>query len=147
MRCAERAPEVGAEVIQVTYNRLNRVAEERVLPAAAELELGVLARESLANGYLSGKYRRGSRISSPDDWRSSTIPRTSRRSSTRSRRSRRRTCQRVCRWHAGRWPGACSTPPSAPLIPGSKTVEQLESNVAAAELDLVSDPHPLTAPR
>jgi myo-inositol catabolism protein IolS len=50
--------------------RLNRAAEERVLPAAAELDLGVLACEPLANGYLSGKYRPVSRIASPDDWRS-----------------------------------------------------------------------------
>jgi myo-inositol catabolism protein IolS len=32
------------------------------------------------------------------------------------------------------------------VIPGSKTIEQLEPNVAAAELDLVSNEHPLAVP-
>jgi aryl-alcohol dehydrogenase-like predicted oxidoreductase len=32
------------------------------------------------------------------------------------------------------------------VIPGSKSIEQLESNVAAADLDLASGPHPLSVP-
>jgi aryl-alcohol dehydrogenase-like predicted oxidoreductase len=66
---AARACAVGACVIQVTYNRLNRAAEERVLPAGAAQGLGVLAREPVDNGYLSGKYSPGSRINSSGDCR------------------------------------------------------------------------------
>jgi myo-inositol catabolism protein IolS len=129
---AERAPDVGAEVIQVTYNRLNRVAEERVLPAASELGLGMLAREPLANGYLSGKYRPGRRITDPGDWRASHDPQEA-----------EAKLEEVARIEA------TEVPPGVPLaqwalawclqhpavsavIPGSKNVEQLESNVAAA---------------
>ena len=48
-----KAPSVGAEAIQVVYNRLNRAPEEEVLPACEKLNLGVLARVPLASGYLS----------------------------------------------------------------------------------------------
>jgi aryl-alcohol dehydrogenase-like predicted oxidoreductase len=71
---AERAPQVGAGVIQVTYNRLTREAEDAVLPRCRELDLGVLAREPLANGYLGGRYRPGMRITDAADWRSSHDP-------------------------------------------------------------------------
>ena len=76
---AARVPTVGAGVVQVTYNRLNRSAEDSVFPAAvdqrlgvrAASRLGVRAREPLANGLLSGKYRPGSWITAAGDWRSS----------------------------------------------------------------------------
>jgi myo-inositol catabolism protein IolS len=37
-------------------------------------------------------------------------------------------------------------PAVSAVIPGSKSIEQLESNVAAADLDLMSDAHPLSVP-
>lgn len=55
----EKAAEIGAESIQVVYNRLDRVPEEEVLPKCGELNLGVLARVPLASGLLSGKYKPG----------------------------------------------------------------------------------------
>jgi aryl-alcohol dehydrogenase-like predicted oxidoreductase len=140
---AERAPAVGAGVIQVTYNRLNRVAEQRVLPAATELELGVLAREPLANGYLSGKYRPGSRIISPSDWRSFHDPQEV--EAKLEMVAQIEATEVPARVPLARWALAwCLQHPAVTsVIPGSKTIEQLEANVAAAELDLVSDTHPL----
>jgi aryl-alcohol dehydrogenase-like predicted oxidoreductase len=139
----ERAPELGARVIQVTYNRLNRAAEEHVLVAAARVECGVLAREPLANGYLSGRYRAGSPIAGPNDWRAS-----------RDRRQADADLEEVARLQAtevpsgvpiARWALAwCLQHPAvSAVIPGSRTVEQLEGNVAAADLELVFDGHPL----
>ena len=55
---AEEAAQYGIEVIQVMYNRLERTAEERHLPAAVKDTLGVLARVPLASGLLSGKYNK-----------------------------------------------------------------------------------------
>jgi aryl-alcohol dehydrogenase-like predicted oxidoreductase len=55
---ARKALQVGAGVVQVPYSRLQRDAEPEVLPTPADLGIGVLAREPLANGYLSGKYGR-----------------------------------------------------------------------------------------
>ena len=66
----ERAAEVGACSVQVIYNRLDRLPEERVFPACLEQNLGVLARVPLASGLLSGKYRPGATFTHPDDVRS-----------------------------------------------------------------------------
>src|SRR5690606_18912907 len=48
------------------YNRLDRAAEEEVLPSCLEQQLGVLARVPLASGYLSGKYKPGATFSESD---------------------------------------------------------------------------------
>lgn len=144
---ARRAPEVGAEIVQVPYSRLQREAEEDVLAACAELGVGVLAREPLANGYLSGKYRPGTWITNPGDWRSFHDPR-----------------EVEVKLEAVAQIQATEVPPDVPLaqwaltwslrhravsavIPGSRSIEQLESNVAAADLDVVSDAHPLAVAR
>jgi aryl-alcohol dehydrogenase-like predicted oxidoreductase len=66
---------VGASVVQVSYNRLDRTTEQGVLPVCLDQDLGVLAREPLANGYLSGKYQPGTQITTAsDDWRSGHDP-------------------------------------------------------------------------
>lgn len=62
----ENAREVGADTIQIKYNRLVREAEEKVLPACRKNELGVLARVPLASGLLTGKYQQGHRFDSGD---------------------------------------------------------------------------------
>ena len=126
----------GAAVVQVTYNRLNRAAEETILPIAAEQGLGVLAREPLANGFLSGRYRPGSRITTPGDWRASQDP--------AELDARLAEVQRIAATEAptglplGRWAIAwCLRHPAvSAVIPGCKTIEQLEGNVAAADLAL-----------
>lgn len=69
IRQATRAPEVGAESLQVVYNRLQRWPEEIILPLCGHKDLGVLARVPLASGFLSGKYRQGAAFSA-DDFRS-----------------------------------------------------------------------------
>jgi aryl-alcohol dehydrogenase-like predicted oxidoreductase len=141
------APEVNADVIQVTYNRLNRVAEEGVLPASAHADLGVLAREPLANGYLSGKYRPGHWVTSRDDWRSSHNPQEA---DAQLQAVSDIEAQELpdgiplAQW-AVAWP--LQHHAVATVIPGCRNIEQLEGNAAAANLDLVSDTHPLAAPQ
>jgi len=61
-----RAREVGAEAIQIIYNRLTRGPEEEAFPLCREQDLGVLARVPLASGFLSGKYRPGARFEQGD---------------------------------------------------------------------------------
>lgn len=58
------APWVDA--IQVRYNILEPDAGNRLFPAAAKLNIGVIAREPLANGFLTGKYNRSSTFPSSD---------------------------------------------------------------------------------
>jgi myo-inositol catabolism protein IolS len=140
---AHRAPDVSARVVQVTYNRLNPAAEEAVLPAAIELGLGVLAREPLANGYLSGKYRPGSPITDPSDWRSSLDPQEVQaefETVAKIQATEVPAGVPLARW-ALAW--CLQHPAVSAVIPGAKTVEQLESNAAAADLELVSEAHPL----
>ena len=62
----ERATQVGASVIQIVYNRLQRKPEETVFPLCEQQNLGVLARVPLASGLLSGKYTRGVQFPSND---------------------------------------------------------------------------------
>ncbi|HZR21275.1 MAG TPA: aldo/keto reductase [Verrucomicrobiae bacterium] len=56
---ARQAKAVGAEALQVIYNRLDRRPEQLYFPHAERDNLGVLARVPLASGLLSGKYRPG----------------------------------------------------------------------------------------
>ena len=59
MHQVTHTPDVGASVIQIVYNRLDRTPEQDVFPACERLDLGVLARVPLASGLLSGKYKFG----------------------------------------------------------------------------------------
>ena len=44
------------DTIQIAYNVVRREAEDRFLPAARAANIGIIAREPLANGLLAGKY-------------------------------------------------------------------------------------------
>jgi aryl-alcohol dehydrogenase-like predicted oxidoreductase len=45
------------DTVQIAYNLVRRAAEDRCFPAARAANVGVIAREPLANGFLTGKYR------------------------------------------------------------------------------------------
>lgn len=63
------AGEIGLAAVEVEYSLLQRGIEREVLPAAADLGVGVLAWSPLGRGVLTGKYRRtvpaDSRAASP----------------------------------------------------------------------------------
>ena len=139
-----RAVEFGAGTIQVVYNRLDREPEERAFPACIAQDLGVLARIPLASGFLSGKYGPGARFTEASDLRSGW---------DRQRiEGRLRQVQQI---QEEELPDGVSMAPWALawclqhpavtcVIPGCKTVEQVESNAGAADLELVGDDHPQT---
>ena len=138
----QRATEVGAGVIQVVYNRLDRRPERRVLPACIEQDLGVLARVPLASGFLSGKYQPGAQFTNRDDVRS-----------LHDKREVQENLRLVQEIQRDEVPEGVAMAPWALawclqhaavtcVIPGCKTVEQVEVNASAADLDLVSDDHP-----
>src|SRR5258708_25015686 len=56
----------GAEVLQVRYNRLDRLPEQQVFPHARRDNLGILGRVPLASGLLTGKYRGGATFAAND---------------------------------------------------------------------------------
>lgn len=136
-----RATEVGASTIQVVYNRLDRSPEERVFPSCIEQDLGVLARIPLASGFLSGKYEPGSKFTAGDDLRSGW--------DAQRIEERLRQVQQIQREEVpagvpmAPWALAwCLQHPAVTcVIPGCKSVEQVESNARAADLELVRDDH------
>ena len=49
------------DTIQIVYNLARREAEDTFLPTAHAANVGVIARETLANGFLGGRYKADSR--------------------------------------------------------------------------------------
>jgi aryl-alcohol dehydrogenase-like predicted oxidoreductase len=136
------ARDVGAEAIQVVYNRLDRTPEQHVFPACHTHDLGVLARVPLASGYLSGKYRPDSTFDDERDVRSRHERAGVQRKLEEAERIRHEEVPEgvdMATW-ALAW---CLQHPAVTcVIPGCKSVEQVEANAKAAELDLVRDDHP-----
>ncbi len=139
-----KAVEVGAGAIQIVYNRLDREPEGTALPLCQQLDLGVLARVPLASGFLSGKYKPGTHFTDETDVRAS-------RDSTENEARLQEVADiaqhevpagmSMASW-ALAW---CLQHPAVTcVIPGCKTVAQVDSNADAADLDLVSDNHPQT---
>ena len=123
----ERSPAAGCEVLQIVYNRLDRVPEHLVLPTAASLNLGVLARVPLASGFLSGKYVASSTFSA-NDWRSgmSTDKRTAMLSEIEKIRENELPRDTSMAEWALAWPLRHAAVTA--VIPGCKSVEQVRAN-------------------
>jgi aryl-alcohol dehydrogenase-like predicted oxidoreductase len=136
------AKAVGASVIQLVYNRLDRSPEESLLPMCIEHNLGVLARIPLASGFLTGKYQPGTQFTASNDLRASwSADRVDERLRLVEAIERDEVPSGVslAPW-ALAW---CLQHPAVTcVIPGCKTVEQVESNASAADLELVSGEHP-----
>lgn len=134
MHQIERATAVGASVIQIVYNRLERGAEAAALPACQMHDLGVLARVPLASGLLSGKYRPGVEFSQADDMRSSLPGERVQAHLAEVERIRREEAPAGVELSAWALAWCLRHPAVSSVIPGCKTVAQVESNAAAAAL-------------
>lgn len=138
----ENATDVGADAIQVVYNRLDRTPEERVLPSCREQNLGVLARVPLASGFLSGKYKPGAKFTDENDVRSLQ--------EEEEIQEKLRLVQEIQKNEVpdgvdmAPWALAwCLQHPAVScVIPGCKNTEQVLSNASAADLPPVRDDHP-----
>ena len=148
---AARVPTVGADVVQVTYNRLNRSAEDSVFPAAVDQRLGVRAREP---SWCAGPRAAGQWPSEREIPPRQLDHRCGRLALVAIRRRRRRTAprgradrgDRSPGWRAARTMGTGLVPTASGCQrgdPGQQTVAQLEGNVAAAALEVMSPAHPL----
>lgn len=129
----DRASEVGAGVIQVVYNRLDRKPEEKVFPSCERQNLGVLARVPLASGYLSGKYRPGVEFSE-NDVRHRHDPREVAEKLRQVEEIRREEVPEgvdMATW-ALAW--CLKNNVVTSVIPGCKNPEQVEKNAKAQEL-------------
>jgi myo-inositol catabolism protein IolS len=140
----EKASDVGAAAIQVVYNRVDRRPEEKIFDSCIRQNLAVLARVPLASGFLSGKYSEGSKF-----------PGTDVRSSWHDQAEWQEIYREVANFKnevpegvsMAHWALAwCLQHPAVTcVIPGCKTVEQVESNALAANLQAVSNDHPQAA--
>ncbi len=125
--------------LQAQYNLLDRDLEREHVPACRAFGLGILPWSPLAGGMLTGKYRRGrpmpagSRLAEKEHWR--------RRYDHPKAWDTVETCVAVAQalsvapaqvalaWLLGR-PGVTS------VVFGARTIEQLETNLLAAQIDL-----------
>lgn len=136
----DKATELNAKAIQVVYNRLDQAPEEDVFPSCLKQDLGVLARVPLASGYLSGKYKPGvvfsdnvrkgrdreetdAKLRLVEEIRQSEVPES----------------VNMAQW-ALAW--CLQHPAVSCVIPGCKSVEQVEANAEAVNLEFVNDDHP-----
>ena len=139
----EKATDVGAEAAQVLYNRLQRRPEKDVLPSCRDQNLGVLTRVPLASGFLTGKYQPGDEDKfPPDDVRSGKDDEEVRKKLEEAQRIRRQEVPEGVDMAQYALAWCLKHPAVSCVIPGCKSVQQVESNAAAADLDMVRDDHP-----
>jgi aryl-alcohol dehydrogenase-like predicted oxidoreductase len=130
---AKASCEAGVEALQLVYNRLDRRPESTALPIARELNLGVLARVPLASGYLSGKYKPGAMFAGQDFRATQDSAKVQQMLAEVEQIAASEVPAGVemAQW-ALAW--CLKNPAVTAVIPGCKTVEQVESNARAAEL-------------
>jgi myo-inositol catabolism protein IolS len=132
---AREAGGVGAEALQVVYNRLERRAEQDYFPVARDQGLGVLARVPLASGFLSGKYRQAG-LFPPGDVRSTFDQEKLQRWADEAKIIAEKEVPpgvMMSQW-ALAW--CLKNPLVSGVIPGSKDLSQLELNARAADLEI-----------
>jgi aryl-alcohol dehydrogenase-like predicted oxidoreductase len=130
---ARQARQVGAEVLQVVYNRLDRRPEQMYFPHARRDNLGILARVPLASGFLSGKYRPGATFPA-QDVRATFDPGRLRRDLLEVERIEKGEVPAgvpMSQW-ALAW--CLQEPLVCAVIPGCKDPAQVRANAAAADL-------------
>ncbi len=130
---ALRARAVGAECLQVVYNRLDRRPEDRILPLARTEGLGFLARVPLASGFLSGAIR-PDRSFSPSDHRSQKSPEEIRRTVEEVERIRKEEVPAGTSMAAWALAWCLRQPGVTAVIPGASRPEQVVANASAAHL-------------
>jgi aryl-alcohol dehydrogenase-like predicted oxidoreductase len=126
----------------VIYNRLDKDNPEKfVLPSCQKQDLGVFARVPLASGFLSGKYKPGTTFPEGDvrsKWKDPNLDAKLQQVEQIGRTEVPKGTD-MATW-ALAW--CLQHPAVTAVIPGCKSVEQVEKNARAADLDIVRDDHP-----
>jgi myo-inositol catabolism protein IolS len=126
--------EHGADFLQIEYDLLDPSAEDALLPLARKHDIGIMVRTPLARGLLSGKFRAGEAIPAEQQWRRPTGDRLQLRLQRVEQlrfleRDGQTLAQAALRWLLAQDGVHC-------VIPGARTVEQLEANIGAVDGDL-----------
>ena len=140
---APKVKETGARAAQVVYNRLDRGAEDVVLPTCERENLGVLARVPLASGFLTGKYKADVEFA-PADYRSGLDRERILTTVAQVEELRRSEVPEGVPMAAWAISWCLNNPAVACVIPGARNPEQLKANAAAA--DLAEPGHRLNLP-
>jgi myo-inositol catabolism protein IolS len=127
----------AAEFLQIEYDLLDPTAEDELLPLAREHNVGIMVRMPLARGLLSGKFPVGQPLPPEQQWRRPTGSRLQLRLQRVDQlrfleREGQTLAQAALRWLLHRPAVHC-------VIPGARTVAQLEANVGAVDGDLTAD--------
>lgn len=119
------------DTLQVVYNLFFQVPAQELFPLAREHNIGIIAREPLANGFLSGKYDEAANFP-PGDIRS-RWPREHLLAYVQAARALRflQTKARTLAQAAIRF--ALDNPAVSVVIPGCKNEAQVAENLAAAD--------------
>ncbi len=126
--------EHGAHVLQIEYDLLNPTAEDALLPLAKQHNVGIMARTPLARGLLTGKFKVGEPIPPEQHWRR---PKGDQLQLRLERVEQLRFLERP-----GQTLGQAALrfvlahPAVHCVVPGARTVEQVEANLPAADADL-----------
>jgi myo-inositol catabolism protein IolS len=129
--------EHGADFLQIEYDMLDPSAEDALLPLARKHDVGIMIRTPLARGLLSGKFPAGQAIPAEQQWRRPTGDRLQLRlGRVKQLRFLERDGQNMAQ-AALRW--LLAQPGVHCVIPGARTVEQLEANIGAIDGDLTED--------
>jgi aryl-alcohol dehydrogenase-like predicted oxidoreductase len=121
------------DVVQVIYNIFDQGPERRLLPLAAEMDVGVIARVPLDEGALTGTITEAT-VFHPDDFRTEYFE------GDRKRQVAERAA--ALQSDLAAVPGTlseialrfCLTNPAvSTVIPGMRTVRHVESNIAASD--------------
>ena len=143
----EASQRMGIEAIQIIYNRLDtKPADTRVFDICRQQNLGVLARVPMASGFLSGKYDLDAKFD-PGEVRGKRDPEQIRATIEKVQQIQKNEVPEgvpMAQW-ALAW--CLQHDAMTCVIPGCKSVEQVASNAAAADLDMVADDHPQAAPQ
>ncbi len=130
----DRATALGVSVIQTIYNAINTKAADAVLPSCQRQDLGVLARVPLASGFLSGKYQPDT-IFPDNDVRAERKPEVNQQQIEQALQELQHVPVGVdpaswaCAW-------CLQHPAISSVIPGIKSIAQLQSNAHSADLSI-----------
>jgi aryl-alcohol dehydrogenase-like predicted oxidoreductase len=139
---AEKARTHRYEAVQLQWSLAVRAAEREVIPACRAFGLGVLVWSPLARGFLSGKYQRnqppppGTRLESwRDTFKAYDTDRMWKLVDVLARVAQRRETTPAATALA--W--LLAKPVVSTIIVGARTVEQLEENLRATDVQLTGE--------
>jgi aryl-alcohol dehydrogenase-like predicted oxidoreductase len=134
-----KAIETGKpDVVEVAHNLLRQDAQEELLPFAQEHDIGIIAREPLASGMLTGKYSAVSTFTDSDiraEWPPEYLAFQTQlveKLGFLAAEGQRTLAQAALRF-------VLDEPAVSVVIPGIKTVAHADENIAATGLDALTD--------